>query len=323
MDDLGKRQYKGNAECHYQPLAGAWSEPEPYIAAKSLTDAVNAALYLRRPLLLEGDPGCGKTRLAYAVAYELGYPLHTCYVRSSSRAQDLLYDYDALARLYDIQENKAAPSPIAKSRQDYITWGKLGEAIKSSQNDCPSVVLIDEIDKADIDFPNDLLLELDRLQFQVKEVPQMNFDALKGKKRQERQEFLPLIIVTSNREKEMPKPFLRRCLFYYVEFPDREGLKQILLSHFPPLTPLSQLTPIFEVALTKFLELRELRNWRKIPGTSEFLDWVAILERDHQAEKLTVEQLENTDPVNLPYLGALVKTQSDRNALNQSTNPNG
>lgn len=313
MNDLSKRVYTGDGQHRYEPLPGAWQEPEPYIASKPLADAVNAALYLRRPLLLEGDPGCGKTRLAYAVAYELGYQLHTCYIRSTSRAQDLLYDYDALGRLYDIQEGKTADNPTkALSRQEYVTLGELGKAITQSQNDVPSVVLIDEIDKADIDFPNDLLLELDRLQFQVKEVPEMKFDALKGKKRQERKEFLPLIIITSNREKELPKPFLRRCLFYYVDFPDQDTLKQILKSHFQP-----KLTPLFEAAVKKFWELRELRSWRKIPGTSEFLDWVAILKRDRQVDKITVKELERTHPVNLPHLETLVKTQSDRDALNK------
>ena len=317
MDDLAKRLYTGKGECHYELLTGAWQQPEPYIASKSLADAVNTALYLGRPLLLEGDPGCGKTRLAYAVAYELGYPLYTCYIRSTSRAQDLLYDYDALGRLYDIQERKAGDnSTTAKSRKEYVTLGELGKAIKQSQQDIPSVVLIDEIDKADIDFPNDLLLELDRLQFQVKEVADMRFDALKGKTRKERREFLPLIIITSNREKELPKPFLRRCLFYYIEFPDWDALKLILNSHFQPkLTPLSKLTPMFEVALTKFLKLRELRSWRKIPGTSEFLDWVAILERYEQAKKLSSKELESTHPAALPHLETLVKTQSDRDAL--------
>jgi MoxR-like ATPase len=317
MDDLAKRFYTGKGECQYESLIGAWQQPEPYIAPKSLVDAVNTALFLGRPLLLEGDPGCGKTRLAYAVAYELGYPLYTCYIRSTSRAQDLLYDYDALDRLYEIQERKAGDNPtVVKSRKEYVTLGELGKAIKQSQEDIPSVVLIDEIDKADIDFPNDLLLELDRLQFQVKEVPNMRFDALKGKTRKERQEFLPLIIITSNREKELPKPFLRRCLFYYIEFPDQDALKLILNSHFQPkLTPLSNLTPMFEVALKKFLELRDLRSWRKIPGTSEFLDWVAILERYEQAKKLSSEELESTELSALPHLETLVKTQSDRDAL--------
>ncbi len=313
MDNLVKRLYVGTGNCRYEPLDNAWKEKEPYIASKSLTDAVNTALYLRRPLLLEGDPGCGKTRLAYAVAYELGYPLHACYIRSTSRAQDLLYEYDALGRLYDIQEVKATNKDKVTSRDEYVTLGEFGEAIKESQNDIPSVVLIDEIDKADIDFPNDLLLELDRLQFKVKEVPEIKYDALKDNSRKERQEFLPLIIITSNREKELPKPFLRRCLFYYIEFPDRENLQEILKSHFQP-----NLNPIFKAALEKFWKLRgESINWRKIPGTSEFIDWVTILEREHQANKLTAKELENFASFDLPHLETLVKTQSDRDALKQ------
>lgn len=318
MNDLAKRLYTGDGVCRYKPLADAWQESEPYIASKTLADAVNIALYLRRPLLLEGDPGCGKTRLAYAVAYELGYPLHACYIRSTSRAQDLLYEYDAVRRLYDLQESKTASKQNQElSRKKYITLGELGKAIEQSQQGFPSVVLIDEIDKADIDFPNDLLLELDRLQFQVKEVPEMSFDALQGKKRQENRDILPLIIVTSNREKELPKPFLRRCLFYYVEFPNQNDLKKIIKSHFQ-----SEITPLFEEAVKKFWELRELKTWRKIPGTSEFLDWVTILERDEKANKITAEELENTPPVDLPYLETLVKTQSDREALSQMRTEN-
>jgi MoxR-like ATPase len=311
MSNLAQRLYTGNGQCPYKPLEGAWDKPEPYIASLSLIEAVNTALFLRRPLLLEGEAGCGKTRLAFSVAYELGYPLYECYIRSTTRAQDLLYEYDALSRLYDIQEKEAK-----KSRSEYVTLKELGKAIEQSQNDIPSVVLIDEIDKADIDFPNDLLLELDRLQFQVKEVPDMKYDALRGETREERREFLPLILITSNREKELPKPFLRRCLFYYIEFPSQHQLQEILKRYFSPQRQLqSQLTPMFEIALTKFLELRELRNWRKKPGTSEFLDWVAILERDQRNNKLSSEEFESTNLPDLPYLETLIKTQSDRDAL--------
>jgi MoxR-like ATPase len=322
MADLAKRQYRGDGKCPYELLPEAWTEPEPYRAAKSLIEAVNVALYLRRPLLLEGEPGCGKTRLAYAVAYELGYPLHACYIRSTSRAQDLLYDYDALSRLYDIQERSSGstqgkPLPTLP-RQNYLTLGELGKAIEQSQNDIPSIVLIDEIDKADIDFPNDLLLELDRLQFSVKEVPGCSFDALWGKKREERRHFLPLIIITSNREKELPKPFLRRCLFYYIEFPDQSTLKEIVKSHFQ-----AEITPLFETAIKRFWELRSLRNWRKIPGTSEFLDWVTILERDERAKKISDKTLASKLITNLPHLETLVKTQPDRDVLAKLRTQNG
>ena len=293
MNDLSNRVYVGDGIKHYKALDQAldnhsqwskakWLSPEPYIATPELVDAVNVALYLRRPLLLEGEPGCGKTRLAYAIAHELGYPLYECYIRSTSRAQDLLYEYDAVRRLYELQEKKfrSEMSPVVTgvqgefkdsdlslSREKYITLGDLGEAIKlSDKNNIPSVVLIDEIDKADIDFPNDLLLELDRLQFQVKEVPSMRFDALKDGKegggRENRKDYLPLLIITSNREKELPAPFLRRCLFYFIDFPD--------------------------------------------PKT---------LEKDERNNKITPDELEKKPLKKLPHLEVLVKTQNDRRAI--------
>ena len=425
MNDLAKREYVGDGrQCLYEPRdkhprdGGLWPEQEPYIADKSLANAVNIALYLRRPLLLEGEPGCGKTRLAYSIAHELGYPLYPCYIRSTNQAQDLLYEYDALGRLYDLQEKKIAGeqddhtiSPangeydlnlmsldsadtlpakgkslvvVAKigdfyharifdqngnkvidkgknefwpdetlvqqletelssqsinnqtkteliqkitsslgnkyPREKYVTLGKLGEAIKKSDKEnIPSVVLIDEIDKADIDFPNDLLLELDRLQFEVKEVPGMKFDALKGESRNERKDFLPLIIITSNQEKELPKPFLRRCLFYFIEFPKKDILRKIIDSHseefikspFQVKTDSPQLTRLFEVAIGKFFTLRELKFWRKKAGTSEFLDWVKVLER----EQIKASELDKMPLKELPHLETLVKTQSDQSAL--------
>ncbi|MEP0872944.1 MoxR family ATPase [Trichocoleus desertorum AS-A10] len=311
MSDLAEREYRGDGVCRYEPLPKAWNEPEPYKASPVLIDAVNVALYLRRPLLLEGEPGCGKTRLAYSIAYELGFPLYECYIRSTSRAQDLLYDYDALGRLYDVQESKVDNNKNQiPSREKYLTLQALGEAIKDSQNDVPSVVLIDEIDKADIDFPNDLLLELDRLQFNVKEVPGKSFDALKGKSRKERRDSLPLIIVTSNREKELPKPFLRRCLFCYVKFPDQKILLDIVNQHFR-----TGITPLFEVAIVKFWELKSLRSWRKDPGTSEFLDWLMVLERAEKEKKISAGKLKKISIAELPHLETLIKTQSDRDTL--------
>ncbi len=303
-----ERLYIGDGNQHYVTLEDqdVLNRPEPYVPSEKLVEAVNVALYLRRPLLLEGEPGCGKTRLAHAIAYELGYPLKECYIRSTSRAQDLLYTYDAVRRLYDIQEKKAKPL------REYVTLGKLGDAIKLSQEDIPSVVLIDEIDKADIDFPNDLLLVLDRMQFEVTEVGDWKFDALHSKERDERREFLPLFIVTSNREKELPKPFLRRCIFYYIDFPDEEALKEILKKHFGKV-----ITPMFDIALQKFWQLRELKAfpWRKIPSTSELIDWVRVLERDEQAKIVSARDLDEKKFWDLPHLETLIKTQSDRDAL--------
>ncbi|MBR8827663.1 MAG: MoxR family ATPase [Gomphosphaeria aponina SAG 52.96 = DSM 107014] len=344
MNDLADRQYQGQGnDRNYQPLElpnkiveDIPRKKEPYIADQKLAEAVNDALYLRRPLLLEGEPGCGKTRLAYSVAYELGYPLKECYIRSTSRAEELLYTYDNIQRLYDLQENKSistqqperdtikepkandsSESPNTIDRRKYVELGKLGEAIKlSAEQDIPSVVLIDEIDKADIDFPNDLLLVLDRLQFEIKEVKGLRYDALKGESQEDRKDVLPLIIITSNREKELPKAFLRRCLFYYIEFPNKNDLRRIIINHFQ-----EEISPLFEVALNKFLELREAISWRKKPSTGEFINWLRLLKRGQKNEKtksyeeITEETLTATPLHQLPFLHTLVKNESDQNAL--------
>jgi MoxR-like ATPase len=288
--------------------------PEPYVPNQELIKAVNVALYLRRPLLLEGEPGCGKTRLAFAIAHELGYPLKECYIRSTSLAQELLYTYDGLRRLYDMQ---GSPEERTKAleRQQYVSFGKLGEAIRLAEQNIPSVVLIDEIDKADIDFPNDLLQVLDRLQFEISEVNNLKFDALQGG-REQRRSVLPLIIITSNREKELPKPFLRRCLYYYIQFPDRATLKEITKAHFHQ----NEIVPnsLFDVALTKFEELRNPGNairWRKAPGTGEMLDWISVLDRDEGAGEIDSQLLDQASLSSLPYPETLVKTQSDQQAL--------
>lgn len=288
--------------------------PEPYIPDRELVKAVNVALYLRRPLLLEGEPGCGKTRLAFAIAHELGYPLKECYIRSTSLAQELLYTYDGLRRLHDMQGSPKERARALKRKQ-YISFGKLGEAILLAEQNIPSVVLIDEIDKADIDFPNDLLQVLDRLQFEISEVNNLKFDALQGG-REQRRNVLPLIIITSNREKELPKPFLRRCLYYYIQFPDRDMLKEIIKAHFHQ----SEVVPgsLFDVALTKFEGLRSPENairWRKTPGTGEMLDWISVLHRDERAGEIDSQLLDQSSLGSLPYPETLVKTQSDQQAL--------
>ncbi len=331
MTNEVERQYVGDGRQHYKPLEGAYKKAEPYIALPSLVEAVNAALYLRRPLLLEGEPGCGKTRLAYAVAYELGYPLYTCYIRSTSRAQDLLYEYDALRRLYDVQESNLRAKKLqeggavevsgdALDPKNYVHLGELGEAINlSAAEERPSVVLIDEIDKADIDFPNDLLQPLDEMKFTIRETNR-NIDALSDKSRKERRNILPLFIITSNREKELPQPFLRRCLFYYIKFPDLTTMRQVVKSHSKDFnkTPIQSEKPLlmsdlFEKALIKFWSLRKERVWRKIVGTSELLDWLRVLEEEESLGKLTAEKLEGINLLkDLPHLETLIKTQSDR-----------
>ena len=329
MSESVERIYVGDGKQHYPPLLDedVLKYPEPYVPDMKLIEAVNIALYLRRPLLLEGEPGCGKTRLAHAIAYELGYPLKECYIRSTSRAQDLLYTYDAVRRLYDIQERNVEHRSRLKEMPDqidgeaiqetlplkkYVTLGKLGDAIRLAEETIPSVVLIDEIDKADIDFPNDLLQVLDRMQFEVSEVGDWKFDALLGKGREERRVFLPLFLVTSNREKELPKPFLRRCVYYYIDFPNREFLEAIVKKHFQ-----REVTSLFDQALLRFWQLREINtfSWRKIPSTSELLDWIAVLERGEQTGKMRAQDIATIPLWDLPYLETLVKTQSDRNAL--------
>jgi len=318
MTDLN-RTFEGDGECRYEALKhdDVPAKTEPYVASHDLTEAVNMAMLLRRPLLLEGDPGCGKTCLAYAVAYELGYPLKTCYIRSTTRAQDLLYNYDQLRRLYDIQERKtckvegedsfknAEVKPPPKT--DYRKLRELGEAISMAQNDIPSVVLIDEIDKADIDFPNDLLLVLDEWKFKIDETEEY-FDALKGSNILKRKDYLPLVIITSNREKELPAPFLRRCLYYYIDFPDRSTLNKILVSHFEDTK-----SPLFKHAVNKFMELREQKgvSWRKQPSTSELLDWIRLLKNDGYSGEALAEAMVG----DLPFSEALVKTQRDLKAL--------
>lgn len=275
-------------------------EREPYKPDSSLIDAVNLSIALGRPLLLQGEPGCGKTRLAYAVAYALGLPIEEGYVKSTSRAQDLLYRYDAVNRLYDAQLGADGPrdknnEPRCQHIENYIALGPLGRAIARAdlrtQPSQRSVVLIDEIDKADFDFPNDLLLELDRLEFRVTEATEIYFKA------GERAELRPIVIVTHNEEKELPSAFLRRCIFHYVEFPENEEqLKQILALHHPGNEQLSQ------KALEIILRLRSLKLHKK-PGLSELIDWVGYM----AAVNTPIEELQN-----LPHADVLLKKQSDQ-----------
>lgn len=270
----------------------------PYLASAELQTAVNLAIGLGRPLLLQGDPGVGKTRLASAVAYALGLPLEHAYIKSTSRGRDLLYTYDAVRRLQDAQLGSRVPG-IGGRRQrpvenveDYIRLGPLGRAIVRAGYGRRSVLLIDEIDKADLDFPNDLLRELDELTFEVDEAPGRRY-AVPA----DRPDLRPIIIVTNNEEKALPGAFLRRCIFHYVEFPrSPQDLDAILTMHGIRRPELRGR------AIDVLLRLREL-DLAKRPGVSELLDWVRFLE----AVQVPVEQLDQ-----LPFIGALLKQRSDQ-----------
>ncbi|MEO0885221.1 MAG: MoxR family ATPase [Cyanobacteria bacterium J06648_10] len=260
----------------------------PYLADESLIESVNLAIYLERPLLLKGEPGCGKTQLAWSVKYELGLPLEEWHIKSTSRARDGLYTYDAVGRLRDAQLANQAIDPEAAQRASepaqYVEFGPLGQAFINTQR---TIVLIDEIDKADIDFPNDLLLELEERRFKVNETRKMI-----------RATAPPIVFITSNDEKDLPDAFLRRCLFHYVKFPDRERLIQIIHATYPGSD--STLT---EKAVERFIELRELMRDEagKKVSTSELLDWVRVLQRYPTDQALA--QLEKK----LPFRGVLLK----------------
>lgn len=267
---------------------------EPYLPNEKLVEAVNLTIALGRPLLLQGEPGCGKTTLAYAVAYALGLPLEVSYIKSTSRAQDLLYTYDAINRLYDAQLKDDSTKDV-KNIRNYIRLGALGKAIARAQYGRRSVVLIDEIDKADLDFPNDLLWELDKLEFRVTEAPDIHYAV--GQNTQSR----PIVFITHNEEKALPVAFLRRCIFHYVEFPeDQERLLEVLQLH--DIKNQDKNQELSQKAIEVLLKLRQLDLTKK-PGLSELLDWVGYL----QAVKTPIEELDK-----LPYIGALLKQESDR-----------
>jgi MoxR-like ATPase len=265
---------------------GRFEGTESYVATEDLRVAVNAAIALERPLLVKGEPGTGKTILAHEIAKALGKSLITWHIKSTTKAQQGLYEYDAVARLRDSQLG----DPKVQDIRNYIQRGKLWEAFTG---ETAPVLLIDEVDKADIEFPNDLLLELDRMEFYVYETR----ETVVAKHR-------PVVIITSNNEKELPDAFLRRCFFHYIRFPERETMMRIVDVHFPEIQKL-----LLREALNIFYEIREVPGLKKKPSTSELLDWLKLL----MVEDVSAETLRTRDPAKLipPLHGALLKNEQD------------
>jgi len=263
---------------------------DTYVATEDLMVAVNAAITLERPLLVKGEPGTGKTVLAIEIARALDRPLIQWHIKSTTKAQQGLYEYDAVSRLRDSQLGEERVHDIS----NYIVRGKLWEAFEAPQ---APVLLIDEIDKADIEFPNDLLLELDRMEFHVYETQQ----TIRAKQR-------PIIIITSNNEKELPDAFLRRCFFHYIRFPDREVMERIVDVHYPGLKK-----DLLREAMTLFYDLREVPGLKKKPSTSELLDWIKLLMvEDVDPETLRAKDSRKIIP---PLCGALLKNEQDVHLL--------
>jgi MoxR-like ATPase len=259
---------------------------ETYVATDDLMVAVNASIALQRPLLVKGEPGTGKTVLAHEVARSLGRPILEWHVKSTTKAQQGLYEYDAVARLRDSQLG----DPRVHEIRNYIIRGKLWEAFDA---EIAPVLLIDEIDKADIEFPNDLLLELDRMEFHVYETG----ETVRARRR-------PIVVITSNNEKELPDAFLRRCFFHYIRFPDPDTMARIVEVHYPGIK-----RRLIEEALRLFFEIREVPGLKKKPSTSGLLDWLKLL----LSEDIGPEQLRERDPRKLipPLHGALLKNEQD------------
>jgi len=263
-----------------------------YVATDDLMMAVNAAVTLERPILIKGEPGTGKTQLAVEIANSLRKPLHEWHIKSTSKAQQGLYEYDAVARLRDSQLGDDRVHDIS----NYIVRGKIWEAFESAVQ---PVLLIDEIDKADIEFPNDLLRELDRMEFYVYETKQL-IEA----------EHRPIIVITSNNEKELPDAFLRRCFFHYIKFPDKETMAQIVDVHFPSLKK-----NLLTEALDAFYRVRDVAGLKKKPSTSELLDWIKLLlAEDIPPEALRAEDSRKAIP---PLYGALLKNEQDVHLFEQ------
>ena len=273
-------------------MSARFTGTETYVATEDLMMAVNAAVTLGRPLLVKGEPGTGKTQLAEEIARALQRPLLRWHIKSTTKAQQGLYEYDAVSRLRDSQLGEAKVHDIA----NYIVKGRMWEAFES---DLQPVLLVDEIDKADIEFPNDLLLELDQMEFYVYETRQW----IKARHR-------PIIVITSNNEKELPDAFLRRCFFHYIRFPDTQTMERIVQVHYPQLRK-----ELLAEALNAFFKLRETPGLKKKPSTSELLDWIKLL----LAEDIPPEALRTDDPKKVipPLYGALLKNEQDVHLFEQ------
>ena len=271
-----EKNFQGGKEVNTQNFQGT----QEYVASEQLLAAVNVAIALQKPLLIKGEPGTGKTMLAEAVAKSLGKKLIIWNIKSTTKAQDGLYMYDTIQRLYDGQFGENDVHDISQ----YIKLGKLGEAFDSDEQ---VILLIDEIDKADLEFPNDLLWELDQMEFYIHETKR----TVKAKQR-------PIVIITSNAEKELPDAFLRRCIFHYIDFPDKALMEEIVRVHFPNVDD-----ELLKNAMDVFYEIRSFRDIRKKPSTSELIDWINAL----QIGGIPVEKIKKE----LPFIGVVVKKDED------------
>ena len=268
-----------------------FSGTSSYIASADLQMAVNAAISMEKPLLVKGEPGTGKTLLAHEIANALQKPIYTWHIKSTTKAQQGLYEYDAVSRLRDSQLGNEKVKDIS----NYIIKGKIWEAFEAEQS---VVLLIDEIDKADIEFPNDLLLELDKMEFYCYELQK----TIKAKHR-------PIIIITSNNEKELPDAFLRRCFFHFISFPDSHNLEKIIKVHFPDLED-----QLMQEAMEQFHKIRSIRGLKKKPSTSELLDWIKLL----TIGKINGEELRKAESMNrIPLVGAIIKNEQDLDLIHK------